>query len=596
MSKINFLLSLKSAPVISWVYINGDWYINEFNQKAKEFFGTEEEMCKLISKRKIRNTLNDVRTNKVSNKKITHVKGHTLKIIKDDENGEIFTLLEKAEADLNKLFGYIDESGIGIAIVKEKNNGHFNINYKNKQISSLVNDFEEELDKGLHSRTIDKNKKLTAHSCGNNYYLVTVERSKGITKELPLSSDIYKSIKLELNSIYAVLDLTEETECSKDIRESCDEISQTIDDYYYSTLIDRNDVNLDLTQLNIHDIIDCYDWKKININHQIQPLAKGDIKKIKYILSALYTSDSCIEIFNKKSPTSKIRKSSVINLENTYFRIKPAKELDSTSLRYKIIKYLCELMNGNIYDYGNEILFNIVLEFNRCNGTLGLLSNIFQNKNVLVWSESPNNWNKVNCVLSSLGIHAVHGSTKKRINSYIKTHKFDAIIIDKSISKPKGIKYAIYLINKPTTDTKGHVIIDINSFNIISAYNILRQYWKIKKVHEPSSDSETKKMKTHVIISDIKSKSLIDKQIKSLDQNCVDNPKDADIILIEILKGQKINIDPNLKKKVIVGINFGPQMNNRQKNKLYRSGVSLILNSPVTKHDLNVMYQALSQQ
>lgn len=604
MSKIHFLLSLKSAPVISWVYINEDWYINEFNQKAKEFFGTEDEIVKLISKRKVRNALNYVRTNKMcSNKKINNIRGHTLKIIKDDS--QIFTILEKVETDLNKLFGYIDDSGIGIAIIKHKKNKTCEIRYKNKIIESLIDNLDEELCKGINPRIIDKNKKLSTHSCGNNNYLVLVERCKKVSnRNAPLTTDMYKNIKLELNSIYAILDLSEENESTKDVRESCDEISQSIDDYYYSTLIDRDEVHLDLLQLNIHDLVESFKWKEVKINHCVYPLPRGDIKKIKYILNALYTSESCIEIFIKtilRSSISRIRKSNHIDLENIYFRIKNPKELNNKSLRYKIIKYLCEIMNGNIYDYDNEVLFNIVLESDHRHNNLGLLTNSFQDKNILVWSESIDNWNTINCILTSLGINAVHGKTKKRINSYIKTHKFDAIIIDKSIAKPKKIKTAIYLLPKHTIDTKGSIVIDINEFDIMSAYNVLRQCWRNKKNKDKlnsnktisSSSGDIKVMKTHVAISDSKSKSLINKQIKSLNQNCTDNPKDADIIIIEILKGQKTNID-RFKKKVIVGINFGPQLTNRQKNKIYRGGISLILNTPVTKNDLIVMYQALS--
>ena len=602
MSHINFLLSLKSVPVISWVYINDDWYIKDFNQKAKEFFGTEYEIMKLLNKRKIRLGINNVWTGKVETKKISNVKGHTLKIIKDENTSTIFTLLEKAEADLNKLFSHFDNSSIGISLIKstKKNNNHFNIKYSNKIMPTLIEDLDDELSKGLNSRIIGGNKKFNVHSCGdNNHYLVIVERTKNISREIPMELNVYKSIKLELNSIYAVLDLTSNSECGKDVRESCDEISQTIDDYYYSTLIDRDDVSLDLTAFNIHDLINSFNWTNIDINYDLIPWIKGDYKKIQYILNAFYTSNSSIELFLKKnmiSHRSRIIRSSYLDLQNVHFRIKFIKEVNPKSIRYRIVEYLCNLMDGSLNHYGNEVVFNLILTSNRRESSIGLISNTFKDKNILVWSD---NWNQINNILNSLGIHAVHGSTKKRVKSYIKTHTFDAIIIDKSVPKPKGVKTAIYLLNKTTLETKGHIVIDFDNFNVISCYNILKKCLLSANRNnnnnsspEDSIDtSDIPIMKTYVLINDTKSKSLICKQIKTLNQNIVDNPKDADVILTEIQKGSMIK---NIKDKILVGVNFGPQLTNRQKNRIYKSNVSLILNSPVTTNDLNLMYQALS--
>jgi hypothetical protein len=359
---------------------------------------------------------------------------------------------------------------------------------------------------------------------------------------------------LELTSIYAVLDLsnTPDSECIKDVRESCDEINQTIDDYYYSTLIDRDELILDNSNMfNIYDLINSFEWSDINIDYNIVPCMKGDIKKIKYIINTFYYDfSSCIDIFLKKnilSPRSKIKRSNHLDLQNLYIRIKPIKQLDPNSLRYKIIKYLCNLMDGSINDYGNEVLLNLVLSSDLKN-----LNTVFSEviKNILVWSDDNENWNHINSILDTLGIHAVHGSTKKRIKSYIKTRNFDAIIIDKSVPKPKGIKNAIYLLPKHTSETKKHILINISNFNTITCYNILKQIEnnenskiKSKSSSEPSGDnSEIKIMKTYVSVNDIKFKSLICKQIKTLNQNIVDNEKEADVIITEITKGFKVFI------------------------------------------------------
>lgn len=604
MSKINFLLSLKSVPVISWININNDWYIHDINQKAKEFFGTEEEISKLLKKRKIRLALNNVYNGKYDSKKITNVKGHTLKIIKDENSSMIFTLLEKAETDLTKIFNQIDNCSIGISLIKLKKNDKIIIKYTNKILLNLIDDLENELKKGLNSRIINGNKKLNIHGCGDNYYLILIERLKnGIKKETPLEINMYKNIKLELNSIYAVLDLSVNSEYIKDIRESCNEISQIINDYYYSTLIDRDDIILDIIQFNIYDLINNFEWKDIKINYNIIPWLKGDLKKIKYILSSLYTTNSSIKIFYKSNgiSNSKVKRITDINLQNIYFKIKEVKQLNPKTLRYKILEYLCSLMNGNINYYGQEIIFNLVLNSNYNDNIIGLISNIFKDLNILVWTD--NNWTYINNILDSFNLHAVHVITKKRMKSYIKSTQFDIIIIDKLISKPKCIKNIIYLVdeNKSIKTNKNTFKISFKDFNIISCYNILRQIINNNDSYSESSNSSVdsiKIMKTCILIDDMKTKSLFSKQITSLKQIVVDKPEEADIIIIEITKGINNIIHQqnliNKRNKILIGINFGPQLSNRQKHRIYKFNVKLILNSPISTNDFYLMYKALS--
>lgn len=334
---------LKNVPALIWkfnnynevVYVDSNEkgksiLLNVYDKKSEEISLSDLSFSpKKINK--IESMMFDLHKKKEHSVKKIHnaMPGMTLKIINHKDDVNIYMLLEKNEKDKSSKFEKnikILPLGIGIIRLKQgknikyisENNSFRKVkckSFKDKLIECILNeDFSCYCSDSETYINIYKIKENSIEK--NDLYLVIIAKhmksKKNFTtsgKNEKLKLDVYNNAKIEINTIYGMLDLFREditdnnqvnTDYLSNIQDACTSIEEELDNYYYISMINNNTITIKKSHFDLRELLyssinklkeqNLIDRKisiKLNINYDVDPYLIGDITKISYIFETL---------------------------------------------------------------------------------------------------------------------------------------------------------------------------------------------------------------------------------------------------------------------------------------------------------------------